>query len=732
MPRDVRIKVGFEKDSREIVVKVDDLRAEPWSLGQELRVVGTRVSRINAKEVVTGTARFTSDVQLAGMLHARIVRCPYGGATVRSIDAKEAESLSGVVRVLKHEGRACLYAGDEVAVVVAETPEIAEDAASRVRVEYEVRQPVVTIEDAMAEGAPQVFAGQRNYEVRKARGLDRVEEALKGAAAVLEKTYRTQVQDHIALEPHGAVAHVQPDRVEAWVSTQSCQGAAAELGTTMGIQRGKVQVHCEYVGGGFGGKFGLTRPGKLAAELSRDLGAPVRLVYARDEEHTNGGCRPGSLQTIRAGVRGDGKIVAWHVKAYGTAGIGRGGGVHNPMIYDLGATAKEFANVYTNQGEGQPFRAPGHPQGSFAIESMIDELAEAIGMDPLEMRKKNTKSAVRREQFDLGAKRIGWERRKDLPGKGTIRRGLGMAAARWGALGAPGSSIEISLNRDGTVEIQSGAQDIGTGTRTLLAVLAAEELGLRPDEIVVRIGDSSLAPGLASGGSMTGPSLGPAARDAAFRLGVALKELAAAELGVPAGELLLSDGQLIHSRDASRRISLARVASRMPQDKLTARADRAGNFSVYEDECAGAQFAEVEVDTETGIVRVLKIVAIQDCGRIVNRLTAESQVAGGVIQGISYALFEERILDRRTGGMVNPDMLFYKMCGSMDVPEIEVILFELNNGGNNVGMMGLGEPPKVPTAGAIANAVAHAIGARIRELPITPWRVLEAMAREKK
>jgi xanthine dehydrogenase YagR molybdenum-binding subunit len=333
-------------------------------------------------------------------------------------------------------------------------------------------------------------------------------------------------------------------------------------------------------------------------------------------------------------------------------------------------------------------------------------------------------------QWELGAKRIGWEGRNPTPaaGAGPVKRGMGMASSAWRQMGGPKCEVDVVINRDGTVEALNGAQDIGTGTRTLLAIVVAEELGLTPKQVKVSLGDTQWPVGPGSGGSRTAPSIAPAARRAAWLAKQKLTAVVAPKLGVTADEVRFENG-LVAGRGKSLPFAEACKLLKAP---LRERGARAENYGSYMRQVHGCQFASVEVDTETGHIKVLKVVTVQDAGRVIDKLLFESQLIGGVIQGLSFALLEERILDRNHGPQLNADLMMYKIAGALEMPEIVPIAFDVANAGNNCGVMGLGEPVNIPTAAAIGNAVFNATGVRLRSLPMTPDKVLTAMAQAQK
>ncbi|MFQ5876206.1 MAG: xanthine dehydrogenase family protein molybdopterin-binding subunit [Acidobacteriota bacterium] len=757
-----RVRVGNPAGTREITVSVPPSEPRIWDADARLEVVGSTVPRLDGADKVTGRARFTYDINLEGMLHARVLRSPHPHARILSIDASEAKRLAGVRAAITFEGadpfsslgrkdeagravegegrtgspsgerRRVLFAGEEVAAVAAVTPELAEDALDLIRVEYEALPHVTDPEQARRRDAPRVFP-EGNVAPASVRERGDVGAGFREAAVTVEGTYGTPVALHNSLESHGAVARWQRGKLTVWASTQGVFGFRDDLAKFFGIPSGDVRVVSEYLGGGFGSKFGAQSTGVIAALLSRAARAPVKLMLDRHEENLATGNRPSSTQWIRVGARRDGTLTAVHLKSYGTAGIATGAGVGGPAwkIYACPNVRIEEEDVYTNAGPAAPFRAPGYPQGSFALESALDELSDRLGLDPLSLRLRNyvdKPAKALRLEYELAAKEIGWERRRSpRRGAGGVRRGMGMGTALWPMYGGPPADATVTIHSDGTVECVCGTQAIGGGTRTAMAMVVAEVLGLKPGDIRATIGDtgSNMYAG-ASGGSTTLTSILPAVRTAAEGAKARFLEAVAPSLGGEPGELELRDRR-VKTADGGRSVPFREAAGRLGSSLISAQASRARNFEGLGIESYGAQFAEVEVDTATGRVRVLKIAAAHDCGRTINRLTAESQVNGGVIMGLSYALLEQRVIDHPTGIVVNPNLEAYKIAGTMETPEIVPILVEVHDPANNVGAKGLGEPPIVPTAAAIANAVSNALGARVRELPITPARVLSLL-----
>ena len=702
-----------------------------WGEASESRLIGKRIPRLSGKDKVTGKAKYTFDINRQGMLYGRILRSEVAHANVLGVDLSEAEAMPGVKAVLQlvETGRKIRYQGQEIAAVAAETDDIAKDAIRRIRVDLEELPFVVTEADAMAESAPQIrddWAG--NQSEPNVRQEGDINAGFEQAAVEVEATYHTPVQTHVCLETHGHVAEWQDEEnLTVWASTQGVFGVRNDLAGSFNLPANQVRVITEHMGGGFGSKFGPGVEGRTAAELARATGRAVKLMLTRKAEHLVGGNRPSMTQHVRAGATSDGRIIAYDMKGYGTGGISSGAGFQAPYVYHVPNRRTERKNVAVNVGNQRAMRAPGHPQGAFAMDSLMDELAEKLGMNPLEFRRINDPSEVRQAQYTLGAQEIGWHRRNSVPGSGTAvkKRGMGVGSGQWGGGGGRGTQARVTINSDGTVEAVTGTQDIGTGIRTAIAIIVAEELGLDTTDIMVKVGDSG--PGLpsgGSGGSQTTASVAPVIKTAAAAAKQKLFERIAPQLQASVEDLRVGNRTIYVVSDRTKTIKWELATGQLGMESIS----EGGNWDeeLRQGGVAGTQFAEVEVDTETGAVRVIKIVAVQDCGLALNRLTTESQINGGVIMGLGQTLLEERFMDAQTGRMLNANLEDYKVPGTFEIPEIKSIVFDTHR-----KVTGVGEPPCIPTPGAIANAVYNAIGVRIRSLPITPDKVLEALAAEK-
>lgn len=699
----------------------------PYAWPQERRLLSGRIERIDGPLKASGRAKYSYDIKRPGMLWGRILRSPHPHARIVSIDLEPARRMAGVKAALTiaEPGSKVMYVGDEVAAVAATTEDIARDAARAIVVTYETLPFLATVEQAMRPEAPGVFE-DGNVRETEAEEEGSIEAGFKQAAQIVEQTYSTQVQTHVSLETHGCVCEWEGDRLTAWVSTQAVHGTAEGFASSLGIPQANVRVITEHMGGGFGSKFGPDVQGIACARLAREAGAAVHLMLDRREEQLAVGNRPSAYAKVRAGVSADGLLTAFDAETWGTGGAGGSSGFPLPYIYTFPNRRRVHRDVYINAGQQRAMRAPGHPQGCFVTEMLMDELADRVRVDPVEFRLRNlppqAPNAMWREYFRIGAQRFGWNQRHATgdPAEGPVKRGMGCAANRWGG-GGRGTRAQCDILPDGGVVMRCGTQDLGVGTRTLIAVITAETLGLPLEAVTVQLGDSTYPFSGGSGGSTTAPAVSPAIRVTASK---ALQELAsrvAPALGVPAADITASNGRVHAKGDPAGGLTWAAACRRLGTTPVSVNGEWEQGLSASG--TSGVQFAEVEVDVDTGVTKVTRITCVQDCGLVVNQLAAESQCIGGMVMGVGYALFEDRILDRNTAAMVNPNMEWYLVPGLSDIPQIDVML--LNQ--PERGVIGIGEPPTISTAAAISNAVANAIGVRVRSLPITPQKVLDAL-----
>ncbi|QDL37318.1 xanthine dehydrogenase family protein molybdopterin-binding subunit [Rhodoferax sediminis] len=735
----------------------------------QLQVIGKPVPRQNGRAKVTGATRYTVDLKLPGMLYGRILRSIWPHARIRSVDVSAAQKLPGVrgVVVLAHPEDAASatvrYVGAPLAAVAAVSMAVAEEALSLIRVDAQPLPFVTDIDQALLASAQPVFdsasapqgngsgfpaasglplAGNLRGPAVASRG--NITEGFAQAEMTVEAEYRTQVQTHCCMEPHATIADWRAEGLTVHQSTQFTAGVRQELAATFGLPLARVRVVVDGMGGGFGSKSQLGNYGRIAVMLSRQAGAPVRIALDRREEQTDAGNRPGTWQQLRIGARRDGTLTAISLRSRGTAGVTVGAGVGNnaQSMYECPNFDGAQYDVFTNAGPGCAMRGPGNTPGAWGLEQAIDELAGKLGMDPVALRDHVDASPVRREERRLGAERIGWARHRaagaSRSGSGPVRRGMGMAQSIWGANVQTNSSCEVRLHRDGTVELLSSVQDIGTGIGTVLAQVVAEVFGLRAQDIHVRIGDTEFPAGPPSYGSRTTASITPPARTAAWRVLQALLAVVAPALQARPEDLIARDGRIVVRSQPARGLSFREGAALLRTDRISeiaSRGDDYGGFrrrvgsdaALAQQDLGGVQFAAVAVDTETGIICVERVVAVHDCGRPMNPKLIESQVQGGVLMGLSYALFEDRILDRHTSRMVNANLEQYKLAGAREIPAIEVILLENYQGQSATDAYGIAEPANIGTAPAIANAVCDAIGVRLRSLPMTPAVVLAAL-----
>lgn len=762
------------------LVPIDE--AGTWPVNDELKCVGKRIARLDGIQKATGRARYTADVYLPGMLYGKMLNSTLPHARIRSIDTSKALQYPGVkaVYVLQHlSGVAEVkdkskelpskfpivrFAGQPIGGVAATSQTAANEAAKLVEIDYEPLPFVTIVEEGRQPNAPTVYpapaemagtagggGGARNVpqqgNVRGPaigpRGAEKgsTEKGFSEADVIAEGDYRTQVQTHSALETHGVVADWKPDMLTVYASTQGTSTVRDEFAEVLDIPKSRIRVITEFMGGGFGAKFGAGNFGVIAAALSKQAGAPVKLMLTRKEEHLSVGNRPDARIHLKVGAKRDGTLTALHLVSYGSAGVGTGAGTAGPTqnMYKCDNVLTEEYDVFVNAGPAAAMRAPGHPQGCFALEQTIDEMAEKLGMDSLALRDKIDEHPARREERRIGAQLANWsERGRPGADPGPIKRGLGIAQSVWYRISNKDSSAEVRITRDGSVELLSAVQDIGGGIRTVLAQVVAEELGLQPRDIFIRIGDTNFPQGPPSGGSMTTNSITPAARNAAYKAKHQLLEQVAPLLNTSADQLVMREGKVFGRNNPSHSLTFKQAAARLKTDEIAARAGRNDDYTGDGESegskptskrvtYGGVQFVQVAVDAETGIVKVEKVWAVHDCGRPMNPLLLESQINGGILQGISYALYETRVLDRNYGLMLNTNLEQYKIIGARETPEIKVQIIEQYFGLSSTDAGGIGEPAKIATAAAVANAFYNATGVRIRELPIRPAAVLAAL-----
>lgn len=708
---------------------------------KEPKVIGTRVPRVDGPAKASGFAKYTYDVNRPGMLHAVFLPSPHAHATVEAIDTAQATQMPGVagIHIVANPGAELVYAGQPVLALAAQTEAQAYDALRAVKVKYKVLPHSVKEMLSKQGGSPKVSLKDDNVLSGRAQTTGNFEAAFAQAAAKVEGRYGMPAISHSCLETHGSVAEWEGDRLTVWCSTQNTQGVAGELGKAFGIPVTNVSVITHVMGGGFGCKFNAGTEGLAAAHLAKATGKPVKLMIDRKEEHS-AGIRPPIWATVKAGADKTGKLIAFHSRSESSRGIGGGNNPPLPYVYENVPNSDTAGDTYRiNQHEARAYRAPNHPQTCFIMEQVVDDLAAKLGMDPLQMRLVNLPEGligeIYRKEIEIGAQLFGWKKKWHPPGKGAagpIKRGVGMGCHKWGGRGVVNEQMLVEINSDGSVLVQSSTQDLGTGNRTVLAIVAAEVLGLKPEQISADIGESQWAKSHGSGGSTTCPSTAPVTLVAAIDARTKLFERLAPAFEAKPEDLVAVDGMVMVKggarsmtwKDACRKLGLEKVS--VVGEFTKERMDELSSVNV-----GGCQFAEVEVDEETGQVRCVEVVAVQDCGLIINKQGCESQVAGGVVMAVNAALYEERVMDQASGRLLNADMEFYKLGSISDMPRIKVHMFE-DPISQSRGVIGIGEPPTISGAGAIANAVHNALGIRCPFAPLTPRNVLAAISQAKK
>jgi len=738
-----------------------DTNPKPWT---ETTVVGKPLPKIDGRERLAGEAKYTLDQNLPDMLYAATFRCPHAHARVVKVDLSRAKEMPGVRAILSDADKEagipwfrtsrlfdphCRYEGEEVAVVAAETQQQAWDAVRAIQVQYEKLPFVSSMEDALKPGAPPVQESGNSPRPNPYNRGD-IAKGFAEADFVVEQTYRTSIELHTPIEVHGSVAHWDGDHLTVWDSTQGPFSIQAGLAGLLHIPLSKVRVIARYMGGGFGSKLDLGKYTVIAALLARKTGRPVKYCLSREEEFLCVGNRPAHMLRLKAGVKKDGTLTAFELHGNAEVGAYPAGDSAAYLVRELYTCPNvkiEEAPVMIHAGQSRAFRAPGFPQSAWALEQTMDALAEKIGMDPVEFRLKNVSmvcgvdsnkpytSIGLPECLREGAKAFGWsEARARAKSDGPIVRGVGVASGMWGYLARPSSTAVVRYNADGSVNLNLGAADIGTGTRTIMAQVVAEELGVPMARIEVENADTGTTQfSDGAGGSKTTMIDSPAVRAAAIEVKSRLLDMAATQLKVPVADLKLANGE-ISGPGGSPKVAVAQLSGLQMQRVVVGVGTRAPHPADKAIRPFGTHFAEVEVNKRTGEVRVVRMLAAQDSGRVMNLMTYRNQVLGGMTQGIGFALTERRVLDSGTGKMVNDNFHDYKIPTAMDVPaQLEVLPIDPHDMEvNSTGTKGLGEPALVPAAAAIANAFYNATGVRATHAPITPASVIELLNQARK
>ena len=706
-----------------------------WPEKIDRRVLGHRLSRLDGRAKVTGTAKYNSDVKLSGMLYAKFLRCPHAHAKIISIDTSAAEKMPGVkaVRVIQGPGKEIQWALDDIAVVAAVDEATAEDAVRKIVVQYE-KLPHLVKEDDLSKAGE--YMKPPSDQVK-----GDPDQAFKEADIVIEGEYGIPVITHCCLEPHGQVIDWQDDSMTVYQSTQNISGMANQYAQPLEMPAANITIIQDHVGGGYGSKFGADSWGLETARLAKETGRPVRNFLERDVELFVAGTRPSGFAKIKAGAKQDGTLVAWEAESWGTSGLG-GGGISMqvlPYLINPPNVRKKHTGIATNTGPARAWRAPNHPQTCWLTFAALDDLAAKLNMNPFDFYVKNLKLTERSDlylkELNKAAELMGWKEKwhaRNQLTPGPVKQGLGLAFHTWGGRGHD-STVRLVIDPDGSVSLSVGTQDIGTGTTTVIAMVAAETFGLPVNTIKVNVGRSPDYPRSGpSGGSTTVGGVCAATRRACQ---LALEEFypkVAPALGVEPSQLETAGGRIQVKDNPFKNLSWKKAAARLGVTPLEvtgkniSASRRASDGKLIDSGVGGVQMAEVLVDTETGVVKMEKFVAVQDCGLIVNEKLAESQVYGALIMGICSALTEERVMDERTGTSLNGEMEFYKLAGLGDIGQLIVHMWK-DSEQDRRGVIGLGEPPVISPVAAIGNAVANAIGARVPRAPFIPRRVLAAL-----
>ncbi len=772
---------------------------------KDMRVVGKSVQRVDSIKLALGKPAYTDDIALPGMLHAKILHSPHAQAIIKKIDTTKARALPGVRAVLIYKDikpvrfttagqshplpspldtlvldRKMRFVGDRVAAVAADTLEIADYALSLIEVDYEVLPAIIEIEDAIKPDAPiihdepdctgfeGVFFPQKNIAAHIEAEAGDLEKGYAEAYRIIEKDYRVPQIQHVSLEPHICITWLdEDDRLVIRSATQVPFHVRRILAPVLGLREKQIRVIKPRIGGGFGGKQEIVIE-DICALLTLITKKPVRLEYTRSEEFIAARSRHPQILRLKTGVLRDGTITAMTLKVIATTGaygshsltVQQNTGSRPLALYRCPNMRFEVDVVYTNRPPAGAMRGYGVPQGLFALEVHMDEIAAELGLDPIEFRQRNwvkvgdvfplaealgegrkgfpnpLRSTGLAECVTEGSKRIGWNRRNDadwhtVSGKPHIRRGLGMAALIHGS-GIPGVDMGgayLKMNDDGSFNLMVGATDLGTGADTVLAQIAAEVLGCQVDDILVYAADTDMTPfDKGAYASSTTFVSGGAVKKTAEKVAGMIKNVASHMLEVPPEQLKLAGARVISPEGES--VSLKDVAlnSLHVIDQHQIQAAESHMSLMYAPPFA-VQFAMVEVDTQTGEVRVKKLVFGIDCGQSVNPAGVEGQIDGGIAMALGYALSEEMLFDE-VGNLLNSNLRDYHVFRADEMPEIDRFIVPTMDPSGPFGAKAAAEIPTDGVAPAVINAIYDATGVRLREIPATPERVWRAMQKE--
>jgi xanthine dehydrogenase YagR molybdenum-binding subunit len=734
--------------------------------GDKNTVVGKPLNRVDGYLKVTGGARYAAEFPIAKMTHGVTIQSAIAKGKIAQIDTKAAEQAPGVLAVITHlnapkasgekgeghkvqvlQDNIVLYSGQHIGVVVADTFERAMYAASLVQVRYEEEKPTISMRDNLAKAY--LPKGKIPIEEPPDSAHGNVKQGLGAAAVRVEQTYTTPIENHNPLEPHATTAVWQGDQLLLYDATQGIFSAQKKVAEVLGIEPEKVRIMSYFVGGGFGCKGSTWSHVLLAAIAARQVNRPVKLVLGRIQMYGPVGFRPETIQQVSLGATRDGKLTA--LQHAGTSQTSTFDEFIEPvgksarMLYASPNIQTSHRLVQVDQGTPTYMRAPGEASGSFALESAMDELAYALNIDPIELRLRNhadvdpTKklpwsSKSLKECYKLGAEKFGWQKRNPQPRSmrdGNYLIGWGMATATYPTYRSPASAI-AQIMADGTAVVMSGSQDIGTGTYTVMTQVAAEALGLPVNKVRFELGDTKMPQTPVSGGSQTAASVSSAVHLAGNQARNQLLQLALNDQKSPlyssnAEDVIAENGSFFLKNKSSASETYQAILTRHGMKMIEARADakpgeEQKKFSMH---AFGAQFAEVRIEPDLGEVRVTRWVGTFGAGRILNAKTANSQIIGGIIYGIGMALMEHTVIDPNLGRVVNHDLGEYHVPVNADVPDIQVLFVDEHDPHiNPLGVKGIGEIGITGSAAAIANAVYHATGKRVRDLPITLDKLL--------